>query len=742
MAAVVVELTGDEAKLLASMQKVIAQNTKMGDSFKGMGGKAKESADLAVKESQRVERENKKIADAIYREHEKMLADKARESRQAALAEEALARKTAFVEVQAAIKAADQEIAAVEKIAASKRKAADKEVADAKRSREAVVNQVLGFVAGYASISTAIGAVTGSLRDQIELQKESLNIATEIAKSQAGAVKNLTGLSSVDKAKVLQESKVLQAEVGFSDQKYIVEAIGAGFSAIGDLEATKSAVRAAADLSRDAPDELATIASGALDVSRGSGVTDAKKNLGFLLQIVAVSRVEDPAALSRTVAPAISSGVNTVKGQDKQEASREIGSVFSELNRFATDTKGESTRTATITLLTKMEEFFRKIPEERELINAQVKELESKLSIDPVEQAKINRAEFDVTQKEKVAKAFEGSTGPRADDARIDLEEAKARRDQVIKDATLDDEQMIKLKKLQAKSKALDGVSDSDAIFGRIDQFQQSPGLRDTFLETPFGPEEFMGGIRQLLTSGSEVAKNVKANKSQINFDAKTYNQTVAEIETVSPELRLSKEKAREDGRKQLERDDPKKATQAIISEIANNALVETRRSGFAGSAIDYTKQGTTSLLAGSSQTVSDSAALAVAQLESQKFALKDQVGGPSKQDQVNIGKIDEAISRVQQVALRFELPLTTDARAKELNKQQIIQEPVKQEGVLNAVTEQNQLMLEQNRLLAEQNKLLENGNGKVDKQTEVIQNTGSDRTPAIRAAVANGANQ
>jgi hypothetical protein len=45
MAGVVVELTGDEAKLLASMQKIIAQNARSKDSFKNTGREAKSSID-------------------------------------------------------------------------------------------------------------------------------------------------------------------------------------------------------------------------------------------------------------------------------------------------------------------------------------------------------------------------------------------------------------------------------------------------------------------------------------------------------------------------------------------------------------------------------------------------------------------------------------------------------------------------------------------------------------------------
>jgi hypothetical protein len=675
MAGVVVELTGDEAKLLASMQKVIAQNTKTGDSFKETGGKAKEAADQAIKEQQRIERENKKAADAIYAEHQKMLDNKARESRQAAQAEEALARKTAFAEVQAALKAADQEIAAVEKIEAQKRKAAEKEIADANRSKEQMGAKVLGFVAGYVSIQTAVSAVNGAIKDQIELQKESLAIATDIAKAQAGAVKNLTGLSSADKAKVLQEAKKLQADVGFSDQKYIAEAIGAGYSAIGDIEATKSAVRAAAELSRNAPDELSTIASGALDVSQGSGIKDAAKNLGFLLQVGAVSRVEDPAALSRTLAPAISSGVNTVPNQDRQQASIEIGAIYSELNRFATDIEGRSTGTSTKELLSKMQEFFRKLPEERDLINAQVKGLEEKLAIDPVEQARINRANFDVTEKERIAKQFANAKGPRADDARIDLQEALAKRDQVIKDATLDDEQSLKLKKLKEQAKALDGVVDSGTISGRIDQFQKSAGLRDKFLENPFGEEAFKGGFRSLLTAGSDVAKNVDRNRNDLKFDSGTYSRTVAELETLSPELIASRNKAREEGRKQLERDDPNKVVIALVNERAANALRENRREGLKNSTKDFLAENIQSVTGGVSSDPTTAGALATANLAARRRALMSDASLGDELTRKSAAKkienIDAATIEIANILRSVLNPKTADARTKELELMQ-----------------------------------------------------------------------
>ena len=155
MAGVVVELTGDEAKLLASMQKIIAQNAKTGESFKKTGEEAKKAADDAVKEQQRVERENKKAAESVYAAQKKLLEDHARDARQYALEEEALARKIAFVEVQAAIKAAEDEIEATERILNEKKKAAQKEAELAQKSKDEIADQILGF----AGVASAVGLV-------------------------------------------------------------------------------------------------------------------------------------------------------------------------------------------------------------------------------------------------------------------------------------------------------------------------------------------------------------------------------------------------------------------------------------------------------------------------------------------------------------------------------------------------------------------------------------------------------
>jgi hypothetical protein len=563
-----------------------------------------------------------------------------------------------------------------------------------KESKESTSSSLEGIAkmgAAYLSVSSAIGVVKASLQDQLDLQKESLAIAQQIAKSQSSASKNLTGLSTEEKRKVLEEARSLQQEIGFSDQKFIVDAIGAGYSAAGDLGLAKSATKAAAELSRNAPEELSGIATGAVDLSRGSGVKDAKSNLGFALQVGAISRVEDPAAVVRWLAPAISSAVNTVPKQDKQEASKEVGSVWSELNKFANDVQGMSTKTATIDLMARMEEFFRTIPEERAKIDAKVQELERKKEVTPVERARLDRSEFDVDQKERklskystaydetvkrVGEVRDDDDSPSAkarrqkladvkakfDDAVIDLAEAKANRDQLLVDVVLSPTEEIDLAKLKKQQGAMKDVQDPGTIFGRIEKFQADPALRDTFLDNPFGEAAFKGGYRELLTKDSPLAKATVADKATLSFDSREFNRNVAEQETLSPELRVSKIKSAEEGRKQAAATSGDKPFQGVIQDIVTQTLRENRRFALGG-VIDYGFESIGNLAGGTSTDAKTSAILGMQALEMRKTQIKkDQMFGEFPGDSKKIENLEKASMQIAKIFAEVEAPLTTES--------------------------------------------------------------------------------
>lgn len=224
---------------------------------------------------------------------------------------------------------------------------------------ETAATNFVGFVAGFATVQTGAKLVTEAFREQIELQRESFTLSQRVAASQQEAAKNLTGTTDAETRSVLsQRAPIIAAQTGFPDIAKITDAIGAAFSASGDLEKSLSAVAASAELTRLTTEQITTVASGALDVARGSGITDARQNLAFLLSAGKSARIEDPAKLAGTIAPTVSSGVSTVPNQNREQASREIAALFTTLNQQATDKSGDSTRTAVTTLLAKMETFF------------------------------------------------------------------------------------------------------------------------------------------------------------------------------------------------------------------------------------------------------------------------------------------------------------------------------------------------------------------------------------------------
>lgn len=215
------------------------------------------------------------------------------------------------------------------------------------------------WAAGFATVQGAVQLVNRELEEQKRLRQESAQAGFTLAKSQQEAIKNLSGLTSEQKARAITEAKAIQNRTQFPSLPTLTEAIGAGFSASGDVEATLSAVEASARLNRLTPEQLPAVASGALDVGRGSGIGDAKQNLGFLLSAGGISRIEDPTKLSTNLAPVVSSGVELFPKQDRQEAARQIAAVFGAMTAGATDRQGNSSSTATNTLLAKLSEFFK-----------------------------------------------------------------------------------------------------------------------------------------------------------------------------------------------------------------------------------------------------------------------------------------------------------------------------------------------------------------------------------------------
>jgi hypothetical protein len=332
----------------------------------------------------------------------------------------------------------------------------------------------------------------------------------------------------------------------------------------------------------------------------------------------ALARVEDPAQLARTLAPSLSSGVATVPTQNKQDASKEIASIFSELNQFATDTQGDSTRTATVTLLSKLEEFFRDTSEDAIKIQDKIAPLERKLN-------------------------------------------APAKRG---KKAGLLPEEQRELDALRTELASISTLKDSGTVLGRIDQIRQDPELKKKFFENDFGEAAFKGGFRQLFEDGPLLDK-VRQNKGALNFDSRGYNQAVAELETVSPEIRAASEAARTKTILEQRANSPDAASISSMRSLTQDALVRNRR-GMIGGAFDVGYQNFEGMLAPTGNSVEENGQFFAAQLQRQINRIDD-AGGSSPADMAKKQNLQETIDAVLGQTARSLAPQSTDARAKEL---------------------------------------------------------------------------
>lgn len=223
-----------------------------------------------------------------------------------------------------------------------------------------VASSVRNTIGQYVAFNAVLSGVNATIRDNIALSKESAELQKSLGAAQQEAAKNLTGLTTAEKKEILEVTAPgIQRETLFPKQAEITKAIGAGFSASGNRDATVSAVTESAKLTRLTPESLSAVSAGALDLAQATGIQDAKKNLGFLLTAGAINRIEDPTALSRNVAPIVTSAVASAPKQDPEEAAREAGALFGTLAKLAADPKGESSGTAAITLIGKLDTFFK-----------------------------------------------------------------------------------------------------------------------------------------------------------------------------------------------------------------------------------------------------------------------------------------------------------------------------------------------------------------------------------------------
>ena len=224
------------------------------------------------------------------------------------------------------------------------------------------LGQIKDYAGGFTGIGTAAATasavallalreINAEIETQIKLQKEAAAAQVTLASAHQDLRRNMTGKSDTEITDAFKATEAISKETGV-DEKYIAQAYAQGVSASGgDMEATKSAVSISAKQLSDQPENIARFAGSLLDVASVTGTKDAEVNMGLLQKTGGMSRVVDPAMIAQNVAPAL------VGMKEFGATMQESAALFSALTVSGKDTQGATSGTAGIQLAKQLDEF-------------------------------------------------------------------------------------------------------------------------------------------------------------------------------------------------------------------------------------------------------------------------------------------------------------------------------------------------------------------------------------------------
>lgn len=383
-----------------------------------------------------------------------------------------------------------------DKIRAASRRAAREAEAAAKeesrendRRRESIANvadSIIGLATAYASVQTAISAVTQVQRDFVDRQEKALELTRQLAAAQQEAAKNLAGKTPAQISETLQKTVPEIADrAKFADLPALTTALGATASIVGEEQA-RGVVEQSARLTRFTPGELQTTATATADLMSATGLSDPRQALALLASTGSVARPEQLAKLATGASVAANAAIGSAPLQDPVAAAREGIALYAKLTKV--DPQGQSAATATGQLIGQVNALFTD-----------------------------TKAGRDRTDKiERLTEALEANkiTIARAEESR---ERALSRDDKI---GVLDAEQTIaraqssgrrdaaELANLEAIQSAV--AVDPGTFADRLEKIRATPALSQQLNETLTGEQKFMPLFRQLITAQTDKPDETK----------------------------------------------------------------------------------------------------------------------------------------------------------------------------------------------------------------------------------------
>lgn len=569
----VITLTGDEASLFKAFQKIIDQQNKVDEGYKKTKDESKKASDSAVKDAERTERENKKAADAIFAEHQKMLDNKARETRQAALEEQSIIRRTALQEVQDMTKAADQMIAEAEKVGREKKKLAEdhtrrtsQQNSEQLLSVQTLAQGVVGLGTAYFGISTPLELIKSLHQDIQEAQKKTLDMTLSLAAAQQEAAKNMAGTPNAVLNNALQKAAPdIMINAGFSDASSVTGALGSTASIVG-VEKSIGIVEEVAKVTRLSPDQLKPTSTAVGDMMKAVPSLAPAQALAGIMSLGANARPEDIPHLAQGAARSITATLGAAPKQDKEQAAREGMALFAEFTRL--DPTGEAAANSEGAYVEELSKFFSANTPEAEARTKKIKEIKDRSDKQRLD---LDKSAIAIQIAEKKALRFHGKDTIEARDARMQVLLAKQTRDDLARRIADDSTELTSLEKQADFARR-----DPGTALGRQEMIARDPIARDRFTRELSGDRRFHPIIKELLDPTSEASARVSDMSKSITFDANKWNDTLQTVVLTTQQQIAANREARK-ARKNVNRmERPQDAIIADLEESFQEALAES----------------------------------------------------------------------------------------------------------------------------------------------------------------------
>jgi len=327
-----VEMTGDEARLWQSLQRIVRGEQQVAGGFDAIGKQAKEAA----KEQKQLERAATRYYEATRTPQERYNAK----------------LKELDVLLQKGKVSQDTYTRAVKQAKGEMDAAGQAGKSAFGQQMKSAIGSLTTMLMGGAGLAGAINLVKQEYENMIEVQGRAKEASVTVAQAEIAALRNLGATTAGQREVFVKEVSDISATTGVS-QKALYGMASTALSARGELsqKAAMGAVREAAMIAPESPEEATQIAGAALDLAKITKTDRAQANIGLLMAIGQTARVTDIGELARNVAPAIT-GI-TARGGTAQEA----GAIWSALTQGMADPTGRLSGTAAISLAEQLATF-------------------------------------------------------------------------------------------------------------------------------------------------------------------------------------------------------------------------------------------------------------------------------------------------------------------------------------------------------------------------------------------------